>query len=100
MIYVVYFSTLNPHLKAWDSYPLLPIIIFFFPTAMQVKVNLSGEYIIFIKETYWGRRGLYWQAGLNENYFVTYITLFPENFFGCSKYSCMTGPRTIFHQFI
>ena len=51
MIYEVYFSTLNPHLKAWDSYPLLPIIIFSFPTIMQVKVNLSGKYFIFIDET-------------------------------------------------
>ncbi len=52
MIYEVYFSTLNPHLKVWDNYPLLPIIIFFFPTAMQVKVDLSGEYFIFINEMY------------------------------------------------
>ena len=52
MIYEVYFSTLNPHLKVWDNYPLLPIIIFFLPTAMQVKVDLSGEYIIFINEMY------------------------------------------------
>ena len=51
MICVVYFSTLNPHLKVWDNYPLLPIIIFLFPTTMQVKVNLSGEYFIFIDET-------------------------------------------------
>ena len=76
MICVVYFSTLNPHLKVWDNYPLLPIIIFFFPTTMQVKVDLSGEYFIFIDEMYLGCRGLYWQAELNENYFVTNITLF------------------------
>ena len=74
MIYEVYFSTLNPHLKVWDNYPLLPIIIFFLPTAMQVKVDLSGEYFIFIDEMYLGCRGLYYQAELNENYFATYIT--------------------------
>ena len=51
MICSVYFSTLNPHLKVWDNYPLLPIIIFSFPTTMQVKVNLSGDYFIFIDET-------------------------------------------------
>ena len=51
MIYEVYFSTLNPHLKVWDNYPLLPTIIFSFPTTIQVKVNLSGEYFIFIDET-------------------------------------------------
>ena len=76
MIYEVYFSTLNPHLKVWDNYPLLPIIIFFFPTTMQVKVDLSGEYFIFIDEMLLGGRGLYWQAGLNENFSVTHITLY------------------------
>ena len=58
MIYEVYFSTLNPHLKVWDNYPLLPIIIFFFPTTMQVIVNLSGEYIIFIDEMYLAGTGV------------------------------------------
>mgnify|MGYP000494617719 CR=1 FL=1 len=51
MIFVLYFSTLNPHLKVWDNYPLLPIIIFYLPTSMQVKVVLFnniffGELII------------------------------------------------------
>ena len=41
---------------------------------MQVKVDLSGEYFKFINEMYFGGRGLYWQAGLNGNYFVTSIT--------------------------
>ena len=74
MIYVVYLSTLIPHIKVRDNYPLSPTIIFSFPTAMQVKVDLSGEYFIFIDEMYLGGRGLYWQAGLNGNYFVTSIT--------------------------
>ncbi len=43
---------------------------------MQVKVDLSGEYFIFIDEMYLGGRGLYWQAGLNGNYFVTTNTLY------------------------
>ena len=76
MIYVVYLSTLIPHIKVRDNYPLSPTIIFSFPTTMQVKVDLSGEYFIFIDEMLLGGRGLYWQAGLNGNYFVTHITFF------------------------
>jgi hypothetical protein len=40
MIYVVYLSTLIPHIKVRDNYPLSPIIIFSFPTAMQEKVRI------------------------------------------------------------
>ena len=76
MIYVVYLSTLIPHIKVRDNYPLSPTIIFSFPTTMQVKVDLSGEYIIFIDEMQFGCRGLFWQEELNGNYFVIYITLF------------------------
>ena len=50
MIYVVYLSTLIPHIKVRDNYPLSPTIIFSFPTTKQVKVNLSSEYFIFIDE--------------------------------------------------
>ena len=45
MIYEVYFSTLNPHLKVWDNYPFSPTIIFYLPIYMQVKVIIFKEYI-------------------------------------------------------
>jgi len=73
MIYVVYLSTLIPHIKVRDNHPLSPIIIFSFPTTMQVKVDLSGEYFIFIDEMLLGGRGLYWQAGLNKIFSVTHL---------------------------